>query len=229
MNKKNYYDEIIEHIIEESKTDKEKAILMLKKELSMPYIPENYEQDMKKLLTKLDVAPAKELTATREEILECFSSEINNGKKLFLINKISEFNWSGYEKQIEIIFNDKKVRANFKSIFLEHLIEQKFDYVFTIGEMKINPSKVESIFKSEFCIKNIGIIENNSEVKDQIIKRIAVETLLIYVSSLFPNNVSMKFEDISKDLIIVANVLLGKSEKIITPVAQTILDFVSEE
>lgn len=229
MDKKNYYDEIIEHISEESKVDKEKAVLMLKKELSMPYIPENYEKEMQKLLTKLDKAPEKKITATREEILECFSSEINNGKKLFLINKISEFNWVGYEKQIEKIFNTKKIRANFKSIFLEHLIEQKLDFDFKIDQLVVNPSKTPSIFKSDFCIKNIGIIENELEVKDQIIKRIAIETLLIYVSSLFPENINLPFENISKDLVIVANVLLGKQEQVITTVAQKILDFVSEE
>lgn len=229
MNEKNYYDEIIEQILEISKEDKERAVLILKKELAMPYIPEEYEKKMNSLLKKLNIKTKKEVTTTREEILETLLSYKNNGQKLFLINKIAEFNWVGYEDKIEEVFNDPQVQANFKSIFIEHLIEQKHDYEFKIGNKKINPSKSKSIFNSEFCVKNINSIETNGEEKDSVLKRIAIETLLIYVSSLFPNNFNLEYKDISTDLFLVGNVLLGKSSNELTSTAKEILDFVSQQ
>ncbi|MGL4343372.1 MAG: hypothetical protein ACRCRZ_02305 [Metamycoplasmataceae bacterium] len=229
MNEKNYYDEIIEQIKEIEKSDKQQAILILKKELSMPYIPEQYENEMISLLKKFEQTnDQKNLTASREEIIESLFSDKNDGKKLFLINKISEFSWVGFENEIQKVFSSAKIKNNFKTIFLENLIEQKIDYDFKIENKIINPKKIKSIFASDFCNKNIAILESPDFSKDQIVKRISIETLLIYISSLFPHNIDLKFEDISKEILEVSNILLGKNDgQNISLLSKKILDLIT--
>ncbi|MGL5522146.1 MAG: hypothetical protein ACRDAW_02660 [Metamycoplasmataceae bacterium] len=227
MNEKNYYDEVIEEIKKISQTDKQQAILILKKELAMPYIPQNYETIMKELEKKLLVdEKGKQKTVTREEIIDAiFKKEdgMISGERLFLINEIPKFNWVGYEKDFEKAFNSKDIKQNIKTVIFENLINQKIDFDFKIETKTFNPKKCNSIFQSDFVSKNINDIELNSEIKDTIVKRISVEALIMFVSSLFPDNIDLKYKDITKDLINVSNFLLGKiSEEKLSDIAKKI-------
>ena len=56
MNEKNYYQEIIQEIKKIREVDLDQAVLLLKKELSMPYIPSEHEREMKKLFKEYSIS-----------------------------------------------------------------------------------------------------------------------------------------------------------------------------
>lgn len=213
MNEKNYYDEIIEEIKKINDTDPDQAVLLLKKELSMPYIPNEYLKEMKELESEYSANfdAKKVVLPSREELLSTLLSGEINGKYSLALTNISQFNWVGFEDKIQEILNSNKVAKNGKTIFIETLITQKLNYDFVVGKIIVNPSKLKSIFDSEYCIKNIMGIESKN-IEDQIIKRIAMESFLIYLSILFPENLTIKYVDHVEEMILVAQALLGNNE-----------------
>ena len=215
MNEKNYYKEIIEEIKKIKETDLEQAVLLLKKELSMPYIPSEYNDQMNKLFQEYTVKfDDKKITMTRDELLNILNSENSSpGKQSLALTQISQFNWVGFEDTIQNILVSTKIANNAKTVFLESLIAQKLDYNFKIDQLIMNPSKMKSIFDSEYCIKNIMGIESK-DLKDLVVKRIAMESFLIYISTIFPYNIDMKYFDHVEEMILVAHALLGESNSI---------------
>ncbi|MDK2819582.1 MAG: hypothetical protein KFW07_01970 [Mycoplasmataceae bacterium] len=227
MNEKNYYEEIIQEIKKIKNEDPEQAVLLLKKELSMPYIPSKYLSEMETLFKEYSIDfDAKKITMSREEVLEIIMAGQINGKQSLALTQVAQYNWVGFEEKIQTIFDSEKVAKNAKTIFVECLISQKLNYDFKIEEKIINLSKIKSIFDSEYCIKNILGIEKK-QIDDQIVKRIAMESFLIYISVIFPKNLNLKYEDNVEEMILVAQALLGdtkilKNNKLATEIFETI-------
>ncbi len=213
MNEKNYYEEIIEEIKKINDSDPSQAVLLLKKELAMPYIPKPYLKQMERLFDEYSIEfDAKKISLTRDEILEIIVGEAS-GKQSLALTQISQFNWVGFEEKIQEILISPKVSNNGKTIFIESLITQNLNFDFAIDGIIINPSKLKSVFNSEFCIKNIiGIEEKN--IDDHVIKRVAMESFLIYLSIIFPKNLFIKYTNCVDDMILVAQALLGETDAI---------------
>ncbi|MGL5643625.1 MAG: hypothetical protein ACRCW3_02520, partial [Metamycoplasmataceae bacterium] len=127
---KNYYQEIIEEIKKIRATDLDQAVLLLKKELAMPYIPSDYQAEMQKLFKEYSQDfDNKKITLTREEILDIITSEGQKSGKLSLaLTQISQFNWVGFEDKIQEILSSPKIVKNAKTIFVESLIIQKMNH-----------------------------------------------------------------------------------------------------
>ena len=214
MNEKNYYKEIITEIKKIKETDLEQAVLLLKKELAMPYIPSEYQKEMDALFKEYTIKfDDKKITMTREELLNILNSGSSAGKQSLALTQISQFNWVGFEETIQKILVSSKIANNAKTVFVESLITQKLNYDFKIEGLIINPSKMKSIFDSEYCIKNIIGIEEK-DIKDLVVKRIAMESFLIYISIIFPNNINMKYINHVEEIILVAEALLGEKNSI---------------
>lgn len=212
MNEKNYYEEIIKEIKKINESDPDQAVLLLKKELAMPYIPSDSLKIMEKLFKEYSTNfEAKKITMTREELLDILLLGEVNGKQSLALTQISQFNWVGFEDTIQKILDSTNVAKNGKTIFIESLIVQKLDFNFKVGNVVINPSKSKSVFDSEYCIKNIMGIESK-RIEDPIVKRIAMESFLIYISVIFPENLSLKYINHVDDIILVARALLGETE-----------------
>jgi DNA-binding NarL/FixJ family response regulator len=93
MNEKNYYQEIIQEIKKIREVDLDQAVLLLKKELSMPYIPSEHEREMKKLFKEYSISfDKKKMTMNREELLEILGEGIENGRQSLALTQISQFN-----------------------------------------------------------------------------------------------------------------------------------------
>ena len=172
MNEKNYYQEIIQEIKKIREVDLDQAVLLLKKELSMPYIPSEHEREMKKLFKEYSISfDKKKMTMNREELLEILGAGVENGRQSLALTQISQFNWVGYEETIQRILISHTIANNAKTIFVESLIVQKLDYDFTIDGKTINPSKMKSIFDSKYCIENIIAIEAKN-IEDPIVDHV---------------------------------------------------------
>ncbi len=214
MNEKNYYKEIIQEIKKIRESDLDQAVLLLKKELSMPYIPSEHEREMKELFKEYSISfDQKKMTMNREELLEILGEGIENGRQSLALTQISQFNWVGYEDTIQKILVSNTIANNAKTIFIESLIVQKLNYDFKIGELTVNPSKMTSIFDSKYCIENIIAIEA-ANIEDPIVKRIAMESFLIYISLIFPENLTMNYVNHVDEIILVSRALLGNMEMI---------------
>ncbi|MGL5643575.1 MAG: hypothetical protein ACRCW3_02260, partial [Metamycoplasmataceae bacterium] len=129
------------------------------------------------------------------------------------LTQISQFNWVGFEDKIQEILSSPKIVKNAKTIFVESLIIQKMNHDFIVDETIINPSKLKSVFDSKYCIQNIMGIESKN-IDDLVVKRIAMESFLIYLSIIFPENLNLKYVDVVEEMILVARALLG-DEKIL--------------
>jgi hypothetical protein len=70
-----------------------------------------------------------------------------------------------------------------------------------------------SIFDSKYCIENIIAIEA-ANIEDPIVKRIAMESFLIYISLIFPENLTMNYVNHVDEIILVSRALLGNMEMI---------------
>ena len=214
MNKQNYYQEIIQEIKRIREIDLDQAVLLLKKELSMPYIPLEHEREMKKLFKEYSISfDQKKMTMNREELLEIVNSGVENGKQSLALTQISQFNWVGFEKDIQKILVSNTIANNAKTIFVESLIVQKLNHDFIINDQIINPSKMKSVFDSKYCIENMVGIESKN-IDDPIVKRIAMESFLIYISVIFPENLSLKYVNHVNEIILVSKALLGEIEAI---------------
>ncbi|MGL5617480.1 MAG: hypothetical protein ACRCWU_00265 [Metamycoplasmataceae bacterium] len=212
---KNYYKEIINEIKKIRETDLDQAVLLLKKELAMPYIPSDYLDEMQKLFKEYSQDfDDKKITLTRDEVLDIITSEGHKSGKLSLaLTQISQFNWVGFEDKIQEILSSPKIAKNAKTIFIESLIIQKMNHDFIVDKIIINPSKLKSVFDSKYCIQNIMDIESKN-IDDLVVKRIAMESFLIYLSIIFPNNLNLKYISVVEEMILVAKALLG-DEKVL--------------
>ncbi|MGL6125125.1 MAG: hypothetical protein ACRC1F_01390 [Metamycoplasmataceae bacterium] len=225
---KNYYKEIIEEIKKIREIDLNQAVLLLKKELSMPYIPSDYQEEMNKLFQEYSQDfDEKKITMSREELLQIINDEKSkSGKQSLALTQISKFNWVGFEDAIQKILVSPKIANNAKTIFIESLITQKMNHDFTVDGKTINPSKMKSIFDSKYCIQNIIEIEGKN-IEDLVVKRIAMESFLIYISIIFPENLTLKYVNVVDEMILVARALLGekdviKNNKVATKIFETI-------
>ena len=137
---KNYYDEIIEKIellINEQKNDQ--ALKILNEELSISYVPREYEEKLIKLKNKIE--PEKEQKRkslfSREELLTIVN-EYEKHDINFLVdicNGFEEYNWNGFEKELEKIFNLKNLDSKIKSVIYNNLVVQNMNYEFKIEKL----------------------------------------------------------------------------------------------
>ena len=144
---KNYYDEIIEQIellINEEKWND--ALFMIKTELQVPYVPEDFERKFTELENKvktLSIGDRDARTINEELIVKnLFASE--KSLRVLSLVQFENLNASKYIDEIKKVFNEDINDNEEKTLLLIQLNGQKMNEEFTIKklnrEMQINPS-----------------------------------------------------------------------------------------
>lgn len=216
---KNYYEELIEKIEELiSKKENQEALKLIKDELSLPYIPKIYEDKIYhyyNLLNNEDEQETKKNNYfSRDEIL----SMLNNFKNYdldFLISITSlfdQYNWKGFEDQIETIFNFNDLDNKIKSLIYNCLVTHEINYDFQINSFKINPFKNKTIFETEYSLKNIYKIKK-TKVDNPSITEISQKIFFLYLMNLFPKSLFFVYEDVSSIFIKIANIMIGNLDQ----------------
>lgn len=212
VKEKNYYEELIEKLENLIKDNKNTEVLkILNEELSLPYVPKEYEEKFHQLL--LEVLPEKQTKKSffsRDELITL----INEHKKydvsflLDISNGFNEYNWIGYEKQIQDIFDLKNLDNKIKCSIYNSLVIQNIDYDFLINNIKLNPFKNKTIFETNFAIKNLMNLDKK-DLKDKTINSICEKIFFIYLMNEFPKCMNFEYKDISGELISIAEVMIG--------------------
>ena len=216
---KNYYEELIEKIEELiSKKENQEALKLIKDELSLPYIPKIYEDKIYhyyNLLNNEDEQETKKNNYfSRDEIL----SMLNNFKNYdldFLISITSlfdQYNWKGFEDQIETILNFNDLDNKIKSLIYNCLVTHEINYDFQINSFKINPFKNKTIFETEYSLKNIYKIKK-TKVDNPSITEISQKIFFLYLMNLFPKSLFFVYEDVSSIFIKIANIMIGNLDQ----------------
>lgn len=212
--KKNYYDELIENIeILISENKKNEAAKIIEEELSLIYVPLEYEKKLNSYLDQIQPKNDKnnkQKLFSREEILTIIN-EYRKHDNNFLIEIASLFdenNWRGFEKEINDIFNLKELDNKVKSIIYNSLVVQDIDYNFQIDNLKINPKENKTIFETEFSLKNLSILSKKDFEVSNVFD-VCEKIFFIYIMNQFPSCLFFKFEDITNEISNIAYVMLG--------------------
>lgn len=216
--KKNYYDELIENIEQLiSNNKKDEALKIIKDELSLIYVPIEYEKKLNSYLHQIEPEneeSKRQKLFSRDELITIIS-EYEKHSSEFLIEIASLFdenNWRGYENQINKIFNLKNLDKKVKSIIYNSLVVQDIDYDFEIENVKINPKKNKTTFETEFSLKNLmKLSKKDYEISN--VRDVSERIFFIYIMNQFPKCLSFDYEDITEEISNIAYVMLGiKSE-----------------
>lgn len=210
---KNYYEQLLENVrkLIDSKKN-ELAIEMIEEELNLPYVPKIYEEELTKYLSilKKETKNNKNHQFSKDEIIVI----MNEYKKYdvdFLLNvttMFDQYNWNGYEIDIENILNYSDLDPKAKSMIYNNLAIQNINYDFKINSLTINPFKNKTIFETNFVLKNLEAIIKK-QIDDISIIDICKKILFIYVMNMFPNSLFIEYENIANELINISKVMIG--------------------
>ena len=140
---KKYYDELkntIDNFISDEKY--EKALKLINEELSMPYIPMEFEEFLINRLAKIPSSEMKEtFTLSLEKVIDLLIQLDENSEPFIeLVNHLSKFNLRNNKEEIEYYFSKSK-NKNYRIHFFDLLCEEGIDIELEYG----NPSKIQSI------------------------------------------------------------------------------------
>lgn len=217
---KNYYDELIERINEHIKTNNNKeAILLIEEELRLPYIPIDYEKKILKIYqdinNELGIKKNKNHVFSKDEIIDIFlkfNNEHSNDFLLEISQLMLSYSWNNYLSEIQNIFNLTTIKKNVKASIYNVLSIQNINHVFQIEKIELNPYKNLTTFETTFASKNFELLSNEN-FDDYTVIDVSKKILMLYVLNLFPQSMNFKFKDITNDLIMVAQFMLGKIQE----------------
>ncbi|AHB36182.1 DUF3196 family protein [Spiroplasma apis] len=214
----NFYDNLILMIEQNIKNrDFEKALELIKEELSVPYIPSDIESKLQNYLKDLE----SEL-----------SSKLNNDGSIWTLNKISSVMKQVLDQEIQLLafdalrsFNARMilpdikdylvsdlVKDEFKTFLILVLLEQKLDVDLVVKKgaksFNINPatfdvSKFNQVI-NEVDIKLNNLVYDKNPTLFNICKHIAES----YLYSIFPN---FEFEGYGINEILVCVIMTAKN------------------
>ncbi len=189
-NMENYYNEIIEEIKNAmNKGEIEEADYLLKKELSMPYIPQDVEETLHKL--KKDLAYAKsDKRNLHEESLEDLLSKLRHGKaqsQLAAANALQDRNLRSCVEELQNYLG-KDPCPEAAALIIEALAEQEIDDEFTLKKDGIEytffADEVVPVTKSKGLLKALDLLQDeylkNPSVF-QLAKSILIHKVYLYL------------------------------------------------
>ncbi|WHQ36683.1 DUF3196 family protein [Spiroplasma sp. SV19] len=148
----NYYDELVNEIeILIDNNDYSEALVKIKTELTMPYIPQHIEKMLEALLKEVNVKmfeqqPNTNTTWSLAKITEILTNSTDEETQLLAFHYLKDQNLRKILPVIREYFMNKKV-SNFAKIYLLYLLkEQEITEVFLVqktnGLFKLNPQKM---------------------------------------------------------------------------------------
>lgn len=174
----NYYDETL-NTIQKHLVNKEydKAYLLIQNELSMPYIPSDFEYKLKSILKTFDYSFSKDDLINENNIENFLYSD--DQKQLIAVDYLNNCNLRNYIDLIDNYFN-LNGNTNAKVLLIDSLIRQEINHEFLINKdgkhLTFNPINLE-------IIENLkGYIDSKKSLSEYYLKdpsklKIALELL----------------------------------------------------
>lgn len=183
---KKYYEIIKYKLIFLINTDKLiDASILVKEELSVPYIPQDFERFLKEKLKEINFnLRDKQRHNLSMEDLENID-KVDNESLLYLIPHLKDFNLSLLVEKFQNIFNNDEIKDLVKSLLIASLSDYKLDANFTITKentlVKFNPKTVFDVRNGDNFIyieKELSLLENIEINILELIKRLVITYLL---------------------------------------------------
>lgn len=190
-----FYDIMIIYLNSLIKVDqKEKALKLVKEELSMPYIPMNFENELMDIYKEVAYIEkeSKEFNLSRDKIEEILCCEEDKNLIILAIVELCKLNIRDFFSSIQTFF-----RRNLKNIYKVMLIDalrgQGVNTEFVLcnkdKEYKIIPILSENVLESKPYIYIKNILETKIGNKDISLTSMALENLMLYLSDIYPTYV----------------------------------------
>lgn len=186
------------------------ALLIIKEELNVPYIPSLFETFLKEKKKEIElVLKDKNKSSISYEDIEMID-EVDEATLLSLLTQLKNFNLSNLKEKFQNIFSNQNITDLTKSLLIACLSDNKLDADFVVIKedvlIKFNPSNVFDIRESE----NLLYIQRKlNQIKDIEINTLEIINRLImtYLLNIYP----LQIEEEDCDNLLVACVMLASS------------------
>ena len=186
------------------------ALLIIKEELNVPYIPPLFETFLKEKKKEIElVLKDKNKSSISYEDIEMID-EVDEATLLSLLTQLKNFNLSKLKEKFQNIFSNQNITNLTKSLLIACLSDNKLDADFVVIKeevlIKFNPSNVFDIRESE----NLLYIQRKlNQIKDIEINTLEIINRLImtYLLNIYP----LQIEEEDCDNLLVACVMLASS------------------
>ena len=174
--------------------EKEKALKLVKEELSMPYIPMNFEDKFLEIYKEVAYIEkeGKEFNLSREKIEEILCVEEDKNMIILAIVELCKLNIRDFFECIREFFR-RDVKNVFKVMLVDAMrgqgVTNEFVLVNRGKEYKVTPAYCENVLESKPYVYIREIIENRIGNKEINISSSALENLMLYLSDIYPNHV----------------------------------------
>lgn len=172
--------------------EKEKALKLVKEELSMPYIPMNYEDKFIEIYKEIAYIEkeGKEYNLSREKIEEILCLEEDKNLIILAIVELCKLNIRDFYDCINEFFK-RDVKNIYKVMLIDALRGQGVDKQFIINnhnqEYKVIPTYSENVLESKDYIYIRKLLEDKIGNKEVSICSMALENLMLYLSDIYPS------------------------------------------
>ena len=186
------------------------ALLIIKEELNVPYIPPLFETFLKEKKKEIElVLKDKNKSSISYEDIEMID-EVDEATLLSLLTQLKNFNLSNLKEKFQNIFSNQNITDLTKSLLIACLSDNKLDADFVVIKEEVlimfNPSNVFDIRDSE----NLSYIQRKlNQIKDIEINTLEIINRLImtYLLNIYP----LQIEEEDCDNLLVACVMLASS------------------
>lgn len=196
-----YYDVVAEYLtILKELEEYDEAIDLVVKELSMPYIPYQYETVFNTVYDELilakqeanyDVNYDKPAAFSEEEMENILIKENSNPELLeILLEQIDRINVRRLLRAIQIFLNNPDRPPFAKTILMEAMINQQIDEEMTVrksGQVyDFNPSYFSLVLEQDAAVTISEYLSGNIESDNPVLFEQCNELLIIYLYSIYP-------------------------------------------
>lgn len=174
--------------------EREKALKLVKEELSMPYIPMNFEDKFLEIYKEVAYIEkeGKDYNLSRDKIEEILLVEEDKNLIILAIVELCKLNIREFFDCISEFFK-RDVKNIYKVMLIDALRGQGVNNEFVLInngiEYNIIPSNCENVLESENYLEISKILENKIGHKEMNLYSNALENLMLYLSDMYPNNV----------------------------------------
>jgi hypothetical protein len=193
-----FYDVMIIYLYSLIKAkNKEKALKIVKEELSMPYIPALYEDRFKEIYNELAYKEkeTKEFVLSRDKIREILETNTDKNVIILAIVEMCKLNIRDFLDSIQVFFK-RRIRNIFKVMLIDALRSQGVNKEFMLvnegKKMYINPINSENVLECEDYAILKKILEDNIGKQNPNLMNLASENLMLYLSEIYPSKISEK-------------------------------------
>ena len=170
---------------------KEKALKLVKEELSMPYIPMNFENEFIEIYKEVAYIEkeGKEYNLSRDKIEEILCVEEDKNLIILAIVELCKLNIRDFYDCISEFFK-RNVKNIYKVMLIDALRGQGVNKEFIVKnnnkEYKVMPSYSENVLESKDYIYIRKLLEDKIDSKELTISSMVLENLMLYLSDIYP-------------------------------------------